>query len=77
MFLVNSLDDLFKVSGATLEGTGPRVAQLEADKQDVSTIGTEDCTGQVTGRTLGDGGRWVSCLLECWGLRLLITGTVD
>ena len=37
MFLVKSLDDLLKVSGATLEGTVPRVAQLEADEQDVST----------------------------------------
>ena len=36
MFLVKSLDDLLKVSGATLEGTVPRVAQLEADKQDLS-----------------------------------------
>ena len=30
MFLIKSLDDLLKVSGATLEGTVPRVAQLEA-----------------------------------------------
>ena len=37
MFLIESLDDLLKVSGATLEGTVPRVAQLEADEQDVST----------------------------------------
>ena len=37
MFLIKSLDDLLKVSGATLEGTVPRVAQLEADEQDVST----------------------------------------
>ena len=36
MFLIKSLDDLLKVSGATLEGTVPRVAQLEADEQDVS-----------------------------------------
>ena len=36
MFLVKSLDDLLKVSGATLEGTVPRVAQLEADEQDLS-----------------------------------------
>ena len=37
MFLIKCLDDLLKVSGATLEGTVPRVAQLEADEQDVST----------------------------------------
>ena len=41
MFLIKSLDDILKVSGATLEGTVPmtvpRVAQLEADEQDVST----------------------------------------
>ena len=37
MFLIKSLNDLLKVSGATLEGTVPRVAQLEADEQDVST----------------------------------------
>ena len=37
MFLVKSLYEVLKVSGATLEGTLPRVAQLEADKQDVST----------------------------------------
>ena len=37
MFLINSLDDLLKVSGATLEGTVPRVAQLETDEPGVST----------------------------------------
>ena len=37
MFLIKSLDDLLKVSGTTLKGTVPRVAQLEADGQDVST----------------------------------------
>ena len=37
MFLTESLDDLVKVSGATLEGTLPRVAQSEADEQSVST----------------------------------------
>ena len=37
MFLIKNLDDLLKVSGATLEGTVPRVAQLEADEQVVST----------------------------------------
>ena len=37
MFLIKSLDELLKVSGATLEGTVPRVAQLEADVQGVST----------------------------------------
>ena len=37
MFLIKSLDDLLKVSEATLEGTVPRVAQLEADEQYVST----------------------------------------
>ena len=30
MFLIKSLEDLLMVSGATLEGTVPRVAQLEA-----------------------------------------------
>ena len=37
MFLIKSLDDLLKVSGATLEGTVPRVAQFEADEQGVSS----------------------------------------
>ena len=37
MFLINSLDDLLKVSWATLEGTVPRVAQLETDEPGVST----------------------------------------
>ena len=37
MFLIKSLYDLLKVSGATLEGTVPRVAQLEADEPGVST----------------------------------------
>ena len=37
MFLIKSLDDLLKVSGTTLEGTVPRVAQLEADEPGVST----------------------------------------
>ena len=36
MFLIESLDDLLQVSGATLEGPVPRVAQLEADEQGVS-----------------------------------------
>ena len=52
MFLIKSLDDLLKVSGATLEGTVPRVAQLETDGQDVSTTwldvagdGGGDCGG--------------------------------
>ena len=31
MFLIKSLDDLLKVSGATLEGTVPIVAQFEAE----------------------------------------------
>ena len=30
MFLIKSLDDLLKVSGATLEGTVPIVAQFDA-----------------------------------------------
>ena len=30
MFFIKSLDDLLKVSGATLEGTVPIVAQFEA-----------------------------------------------
>ena len=29
------------------------------------------------GGPLGNGGQGVSCLLESWGWRLLITGTVD
>ena len=33
MFLIKSLNDLLKVGSATLEGTIPRVAQLEADEQ--------------------------------------------
>ena len=37
MFFIKSLDDLLKVSGTTLEGTVPRVAQLEADEPGVST----------------------------------------
>ena len=41
MFLIKSLDDLLKVGGATLEGTVPRVAQLEADEQGVSTTGLD------------------------------------
>ena len=125
MFLIKSLDDLIKVSGATLEGTVARVAQLEADEHGVSTtfldvagdgggeggggcralwwepllaklVSAEDSLGnilfwwcwthvhrnrglcsQVTGRALGYGGRGVSCLLETWGWRLLITGTGD
>ena len=37
MFLIESLDDLLKVSCSTLEGTVPRVAQLQADEPGVST----------------------------------------
>ena len=37
MFLIKSLDDLLKVSGATLESSVPRVAQLEEDERGVST----------------------------------------
>ena len=37
MLFIKSLDDLLKESGATLEGTVPRVAQLKADKLGVST----------------------------------------
>ena len=40
MFLIKSLDDFLKMRGATLEGTVPRVAQLEADEQGVSTTWT-------------------------------------
>ena len=53
MFLVKSLDDLLKVSGATLEGTVPRVAQLEADEQDVSTTWL-DVAGDGGGEGSGD-----------------------
>ena len=51
MFLIKSLDDLLKVSGTTLEGTVPRVAQLEADAQDVSTTWLD-----VAGDGGGEGG---------------------
>ena len=51
MFLIKSLDDLLKVSGAILEGTVPRVAQLEADEQDVSTTWLD-----VAGDGGGEGG---------------------
>ena len=51
MFLIKSLDDLLKVSGATLEGTVPREAQLEADEQDVSTTWLD-----VAGDGGGEGG---------------------
>ena len=47
MFLIKSLDDLLKVSGATLEGTVPRAAQLDADEQGVSTTSLD---------VAGDGG---------------------
>ena len=47
MFFIKSLDDLLKVGGATLEGTVPRVAQLEADEQGVSTTWRD---------VVGDGG---------------------
>ena len=51
MSLVKSLDDHLKVSGATLEGTLSRVAQLEADEQDVSTTWLD-----VAGDGGGEGG---------------------
>ena len=51
MFLFKSLYDLLKVSGATLEGTVPRVAQLKADEQDVSTTCLD-----VAGDGGGEGG---------------------
>ena len=53
MFLIKSLDDLLKVSGATLKGTVPRVAQLEADEQDVSTT-WPDVAGDGGGEGGGD-----------------------
>ena len=52
MFLIKSLDDLLKVSGATSEGTVPRVAQLEADELGVSTAWldvAEDGAGEWAG----------------------------
>ena len=55
MFLIESLDDLLKESGATLEGTVPRVAQLEADEPGVSTTWPD-----VAGDGGGEGG---------WGCR--------
>ena len=45
---MKSLDDLLKESGATLEGTEPRVAQLEADEMGLSTTWLD---------LAGDGGR--------------------
>ena len=42
MFLIKSLDDLLKESGATLEATVPGVAQSEADEQSVSTTRLEE-----------------------------------
>ena len=51
MFLIKCLDYLLKVSGATLEGTVPRVAQLEADEQGVSTTWLD-----VAGDGGGEGG---------------------
>ena len=53
MLLVKSLDDLLKVSGATFEGTVPRVAQLEADEQDLSTTWL-DVAGDGGGEAGGD-----------------------
>ena len=53
MFLIRSLDGLLKVSGATLEGTVPGVAQLEADGQDVSTTWL-DVAGGRGGERGGD-----------------------
>ena len=37
MFSIKSLDDLRKVGGGSSEGTVPKVAQLEAHEQGVST----------------------------------------
>ena len=37
MFLIKNLDDVLKVGGARLKGSVPRVTQLEADEQRVST----------------------------------------
>ena len=51
MFLIESLDDLLKVSGATFGGTVPRVAQLEADEQGVPTTWLD-----VAGDGGGEGG---------------------
>ena len=62
MFLIKTLDDLLKVSGATLEGTVPRVAQLEADEQDVSTTWLD---------VAGDGGgEWGGDCRALWWERL-------
>ena len=55
MFLIKSLHDLLKVSGATLEGTVPKVAQLEADEPGVSTTCLDEA-GDV-GREGGEGRR--------------------
>ena len=45
MFLIKSLDDLLKVSGATLKGTVHRVEQLEADELGVSTTWLDVAVG--------------------------------
>ena len=75
--MIKSLDDLLKVSGATSEGTVPRVTQFEADEQGVSTswlyvAGDGDGDGEVGGGllaklvsaedSLGQVARGVSCL---------------
>ena len=59
MFLIKSLDDLLKESGVTLEGTLPRVAQLEADEPGVSTTWLD-----VAGDGGGEGGG--GCRAQWW-----------
>ena len=68
MFLIKSLDDLLKVSGATLEDTVPGVPQLEADEQDVSTT-WPDVAGDGGGEEDGDfrALRWNVCS-QSWNL---------
>ena len=51
MFLIESLDDFLKASGAILEGTVHRVAQLEADETGMSTTWLD-----VAGDGGGEGG---------------------
>ena len=52
MFLIKILDDLLRVSGATLKGSVPRAAQLDADEQGVSTTSL-DVAGDGGGEECG------------------------
>ena len=52
MFLIKSLDDLLMVSGATLEDTVPRVAQLEAVSTTLLDVAADGGDGGGGCRTL-------------------------